>query len=97
MIGCGQPGGRPIDMERRRRGARLCVPSLLTAGPHSRRPAFCLWRLRWRSMLKSRMMRRTVAAQGMMGRKMAERMVGRQMVRGRRRRSLLRDSVTGEA
>jgi hypothetical protein len=48
-------------------------------------------------MLKSRMMRRTVAAQGMMGRKMAERMVGRQMVRGRRRRSLLRDSVTGEA
>jgi hypothetical protein len=48
-------------------------------------------------MLKRRMIRRTVAAQGMMGRKVTERMMGRQMMRGRGRRGLLRDGVTGEA
>jgi hypothetical protein len=48
-------------------------------------------------MLKGRMIGRTVAPEGMMGRKVAERMMGRQMMRGRRRRRLLRDGVTGEA
>ena len=64
-----------------------------------------LWLLRlgWsgrRYILSSRMMRRTVAAQGMMGRQMAQRMMGWQAMlrrgRRRRRRGFLCDGVTGK-